>query len=83
MEAVQGEKREFQLKAKDLLLFTSLIKSGLAPTSRDSVKFRQLLGERGQAGLVQHDLLHQGVEQGEAPVPPPQLGELRRVETPE
>ena len=56
--------------------FQLLIKSRLANTSRDSFKFCQLLGKSGRARFTQHDLLHKGMEQGELPVPPTELGEL-------
>lgn len=80
MEAVQREEeREFHLKRTKEPLFSSiLIKWEVEHTSWDGFEFRQLLGKSGQTRLVQDDLLHDGVQQGEAPVPPPQLGQLRR-----
>lgn len=53
------------------------LKSWLANTSRDGFKFRQLLGKGCQARFSQHDLLHQGMEQGEVLVFAAELGELR------
>jgi hypothetical protein len=48
----------------------------LTYTSWDSFKFFQLLDKHEHARLVQHELLHKGVEQGEGPVSPAELGEL-------
>ena len=57
-------------------LFLSVMKSRLANTSRDSFKFRQVLGKSGEAWFMQHDLLHKGMEQGERLVSPTELREL-------
>lgn len=50
-------------------------------TSRDGFEFCQLLGKSGQVRFVQQDLLHKGMEQGEFPVPPAELGELAGEKT--
>lgn len=68
---------------KCFFFFPALIKSWLANTSRDSFEFCQLLGKSGQARFMQHDLLHKGMEQGEAPVSPAELGELGMEKTQE
>lgn len=47
-------------------------------TIRHSFKLCQLLGEGGQLGLVQQDLFHQGVQEGETPVPAPQQRQLQQ-----
>lgn len=53
------------------------LKSWLANTSRDSFKFCQLLGKGCQARFSKHDLLHEGMEQGEVLVSAAELWELR------
>ncbi len=58
-------------------IWSVLIKSWLANTSWDSFKFCQLLGKSGQAGFMQHDLLHKGMEQGELPVSSTELRKLQ------
>lgn len=65
---------------KDFILDLLVISHPLSLplTIRDSFKFCQLLGKGGQLGLVQEDLFHQGVEEGEGPVPAPQQGQLQQ-----
>lgn len=86
MEAVQREEeRQVHLKCKEkeALVSSILIKWGVEHTSWDGFELRQLLGKSDQTRIVQDDVLHEGVQQGEGPVPPPQLRQLRRVKTAE
>lgn len=50
-------------------------------TIRNSFKLCQLLRKGGQLGLVGQDLLHQGVQEGERPVPAPQQRQLQENNT--
>lgn len=79
MDAIPEKERENTHHLTNQGNFTDLFSAvyRLANTSGDSFKFCQLLGKRGQARFMQHDLLHKGMEQGEVLVPPAELRELR------
>lgn len=67
---------------KEFIFYLSIIFPPFPPlTIRNSFKLCQLLRKGGQLGLVGQDLLHQGVQEGERPVPAPQQRQLQENNT--